>query len=113
MNHDFCMKWRIRTTMEFNRIYLGGQRLLGYFYLLYFQNNNLGYPRLGVVASRKNLKKAVIRNRSKRIVKEQFRLQKHRLPSIDIVFIAKSQLKEARKQELHKCVNELFNQLIM
>ncbi|WP_309567560.1 ribonuclease P protein component [Coxiella-like endosymbiont] len=51
------MKWRIRTTMEFNRIYLGGQRLLGYFYLLYFQNNNLGYPRLGVVASRKNLKK--------------------------------------------------------
>ncbi|WP_309567561.1 ribonuclease P protein component [Coxiella-like endosymbiont] len=46
-------------------------------------------------------------------MKEQFRLQKHRLPSIDIVFIAKSQLKEARKQELHKCVNELFNQLIM
>lgn len=113
MNHDFSTSWRIRTTAEFHRVYFGGQRLLGRYYLLYFENNNLGYPRLGVVASRKSLKKAVMRNRAKRIVKEHFRFQKDRLPSIDIVFIAKSRSEEASKKELHECVNRLFNQLIM
>ena len=110
---DLSKNWRIRTTTEFQHVYLGCKYLSGSYYLLYYWNNNFGYPRLGVVASRKSLKKAVMRNRVKRIVKEDFRVQKHLLPSMDIVSIAKFRSGEASKKELHECINQLFNQLII
>lgn len=113
MKNSFSIMWRIRTTSEFRKIYSEHQFLSGLYYVLYFQSNNLGYPRLGVVASRKSLKKAVIRNRVRRIVKEDFRLHKFRLPSIDMVFIAKSISTGSSKKELHECVHILLNQLIM
>ena len=113
MKHDFSKNWRIHTTTEFHRVYSARQRLSGYYYLLYYRNNNFGCARLGVVASRRSLKKAIMRNRARRIVKEGFRIQKYHLPSIDIVFIVKSRSMEASKKELHECINQLFHQLII
>ena len=113
MSCNFSKNWRLRTTTEFQHVYLGYQYLSGRYYLLYYSNNNFGYPRLGVVASRKSLKKAVMRNRVKRIVKEDFRIQKHQLPSMDMVSIAKFRSGTASKKELRECINQLFNQLII
>lgn len=113
MSYNFSKNWRIRTTPEFQRVYSEYQSLSGHYYFLYYWNNNFGYSRLGVVASRKNLKKAVMRNRVRRIVRENFRLQKHRLPPIDIVFIAKFRSGRANKKELHQCTNQLFYQLMV
>ncbi|WP_264435768.1 ribonuclease P protein component [Coxiella endosymbiont of Dermacentor marginatus] len=113
MNYNFSKNWRIRTTAEFRRVYSECQILSGHYCFLYYWNSNFNYSRLGVVASRKNLKKAVMRNRIRRIVKENFRLQKHRLPSVDIVFIAKFRSGEASKKELHECINQLLHQLII
>ncbi|MFW0094912.1 MAG: ribonuclease P protein component [Coxiella endosymbiont of Haemaphysalis qinghaiensis] len=113
MNYNFSMHWRIHTTTEFYRVYSRGWRLSGHYYLLYYRNNSFDYPRLGVVASRKSLKKAIIRNRARRIVKENFRLKKDLLYSMDIIFIAKSQSRGASKKELNECISQLLNQLIM
>ena len=42
-------------------------------------------PRLGLVIGKKQLKRAVDRNRVKRIVREQFRRQRVMLPAYDLV----------------------------
>lgn len=47
--------------------------------------NEQGAPRLGLVVARKTLRRAVDRNRIKRVVRESFRLHRADLPPRDIV----------------------------
>lgn len=49
-----------------------------------------GRPRLGLAVSRKVSKRAVVRNRIKRIVRESFRLRRGSLPAVDVLVIARS-----------------------
>ena len=49
-----------------------------------------GRPRLGLAVSRKVSKRAVARNRIKRVVRESFRLRRTRLPAVDVLVIARS-----------------------
>lgn len=42
-------------------------------------------PRLGLVVAKKLLKRAVDRNKVKRVVREQFRLQLAGLPALDLI----------------------------
>ena len=65
--------------------------------------NNLGHARLGLAISKKKARKAVSRNRLKRIVRESFR-QRHDLPAVDIVVLA-------GKQAVHADNSRLFASL--
>ena len=112
MEYHFSSDWRIRTTAVFQYVYSKRQRLSGRYYLLYYLDNNIGHSRLGVVASKRSVKKAVIRNRVRRMVKEVFRRKKNRLPSFDLIFIAKARASEANSRELYKCINRLLEQLV-
>ncbi len=61
-----------------------------------------GPTRLGVTVSRK-VGSAVIRNRIKRLIREAFRLQRHRLPqTLDLVVVAKRAAREATYAELER-----------
>jgi ribonuclease P protein component len=51
--------------------------------------NDKGYARLGLAISKRKVRKAVARNRIKRLVRESFRLNQANLPAADIVVLAK------------------------
>ena len=51
--------------------------------------NGLSYPRIGLAVSRRVSKKAVQRNRIKRLIRESFRQRRHQLGAVDYVVIAK------------------------
>ena len=55
--------------------------------------NELGTPRLGIAASQK-IGNAVVRNRTKRLIRELFRVHKP-LKAIDIVVIPRREMAEA------------------
>lgn len=61
---------------------------------------DLGHPRLGLAVSRKTARRAVGRNRIKRIVREAFRHGYDALPSADIVVISRPPAAEASNQTL-------------
>ncbi len=63
--------------------------------------NQLGYPRLGLAIAKKHVPTAVARNRIKRIVRENFRLQQHELGGIDIVVLAQSGAADQSRSDLH------------
>ncbi|MDE3401276.1 MAG: ribonuclease P protein component [Coxiella burnetii] len=111
MEKGFSVGWRIRTTAEFRRMYAARQRIIGRYYLLYYRENEIKHSRLGVVASKRNVRKAVWRNRVRRVVKEAFRIRKKDLPAFDIVVVAKASSVEADNKELYECINKLFTQL--
>ena len=57
--------------------------------LLLARFNSFDHPRLGVVVAKKQIKLASQRNRIKRLTRENFRLQQHRLLNLDIVVLVR------------------------
>lgn len=53
------------------------------------KSNSLGYARLGLAVSKKQARRAVQRNRLKRLIRESFRIHQHSLPAWDYVVFAK------------------------
>ena len=112
MLQGFSKKCRLRTKAEYQRVFTRRKRLFGRFCVLYYQRNELGCPRLGIIVSKHNVRHAVLRNRLKRQVRELFRLIQKDLPAVDIVIIAKSGAGQASKRELQQCLKELMKQLV-
>jgi ribonuclease P protein component len=82
-------KCLLRKSAEFEQVYKQGKRLYGENFALIYQQNTLGYNRLGISVHRQ-IRGAVKRNRIKRIIRESFRLNREQYPSsADIVFTVK------------------------
>lgn len=75
------------------------------------QPNSLAYPRLGITVSKRNARLAVQRNQIKRIIRETFRLQQHKLAGFDIIVIAKFSVTELDKAALGELCNYLWRKL--
>lgn len=58
-------------------------------FLLLARFNDQTRPRLGLVIGKKSVRRAVARNLIKRVMREQFRLQQHALPDMDLVLLAR------------------------
>ena len=80
---------RLRVPAEFQAVFKTGRRLSStHFRLFAWLRDEPAAPRLGVAVSRKVDKRAVGRNRLKRIAREYFRGESARLPPGDFVLIA-------------------------
>ena len=69
-------------------------------------------PRLGLAISKKNAKRAVDRNRIKRIIRESFRQNLQALPTIDLVVMAKPMAKNVENQQIFRSLQQHWNKLI-
>lgn len=86
---------RIRKQRDFIRLYRKGNRFRGTYFTLVYLPNDLGYSRLGVVASRK-VGNAVARNKAKRWMRALFRRNKPKLCApLDLILIAKPHMRKA------------------
>ncbi|MGO2391243.1 MAG: ribonuclease P protein component [Halomonas sp.] len=70
-----------------------------------------GYPRLGLIVSKKNVKRAVDRNRFKRLVRESVRLRQDHLPSVDIVVLARRGVQDIDNDTLHRQLYGMWKRL--
>jgi ribonuclease P protein component len=109
----YCLDFnkKIRNRQVFDQVFKKGKRLYGRHFLAYYRRNELPYARIGIISSKRNVRKAVDRNRIRRIIKEQFRLNQLDLPNMDIVFISKKGIGEVENKELHQCVIKLLQKI--
>ncbi len=80
-------------------------------FLMLAATTDLGHPRLGLVISKKNCRKAVDRNRIKRVVRETFRLAQTELASLDVVFLARKGLDQLDPAEQTRLLRDSWQRL--
>ena len=80
---------RLRRAADFAAL-RHAERWQGRHFLLRWRTGPEGHARLGLAVSRKVSKRAVERNRIKRVVRESFRNGREGLPALDILVIARS-----------------------
>jgi ribonuclease P protein component len=80
---------RLRRAADFAALRTVSGRLGGRCFLLRFGNNDVDTARLGLAISKRCSKRAVDRNRIKRLAREAFRRIRPDLPHVDILVMAK------------------------
>lgn len=114
MANGACLKPHARLLKpdEFSRVFKQAIRSSDRMLTILAAENNLSHPRLGLAISKKNAKRAVDRNRIKRIIRESFRQNQSILPMVDLVVMAKPQTKSATNSELFASLEHHWNKLI-
>lgn len=78
-------------------------------FLLLARFNGLSHPRLGIIVAKKNIRHAVNRNRTKRLIRETFRHKQHQIPAIDAIVLARRGSEELSNDSLREILNGLWN----
>ena len=80
---------RLCRAGDFAALRQASGRFGGRCFSVRYRPNELGLARLGLAISKRVSKRAVDRNRIKRLVRESFRRIRHDLPAVDMVVMAR------------------------
>jgi len=92
----------LRRSKDFERLLKGGKRVRFESFDVVYGSNDFGYSRVGYIVSKKISKKAVVRNRVKRLFREYFRYNKSLFGSKDIIFICKRNISAWKPDTIEK-----------
>ena len=98
----FPRAFRLTRARDFERVFAGAFRSTGEGVRVLARANGQGCARLGLAISRRRVRKAVCRNRLKRVIRESFRHHCPELGSLDVVVLARSGLDRIGNSELHR-----------
>jgi len=102
---------RMRRPAEFRRVYAVGKRLGNEFFTVNAQANGLTCARLGMSIAARILRRAVDRNRVRRLIRESFRVNQLSLPPLDIVIGARAGVLTADNARLSSALEKLWQKI--
>ncbi len=102
---------RLLKAAEYSRVFKNPLRSSDRLLTILAVTNDLDHARLGLAISKKNAKRAVDRNRIKRLIRESFRLHMPDMPAIDLVIMAKPGTKHAENQQILQSLQQHWNRL--
>jgi len=102
---------RMRRPAEFKHVYAVGKRLSSEFFTVNAQPNGLACARLGLSIAARILRRAVDRNRVRRLIRESFRVHQLNLPPLDIVIGARAGVLAADNPSLRVALEKLWIKL--
>ena len=74
-------------------------------------SSEFDHPRLGVVIAKKNVKRAVARNRYKRVIRDDFRHRQQLLGTLDCIVIVYKGASELTQYEFRQCLEKQWHRL--
>jgi len=109
--NQFPRELRLLTPSHFSFVFENAIPVSSPQFTLLARYNDLEYPRLGITIAKKRVKKAVQRNRIKRIIRETFRHKAKDLPNVDIIVIGKSGCDNLSNEELNQLLGKSWQRL--
>lgn len=106
----FPQRVRLLTPAQFDRAFKQGRRLHQGPLSVVMAANTLDHPRIGFALAKKFAKRAVQRNRLKRLLRERFRHEQHRLQAMDLVVFLRAPVPAGDQAETD-AVNQLWTKL--
>jgi len=85
LGRTFSRELRLLTAEQYSHVFADARRFGNQSFTLLVRLNDQDHPRLGLAIAKKSAKRAVDRNRIKRLLRESFRNRQHQLPPIDII----------------------------
>ena len=109
----FGKKSRLLGASDFQPVFKNARFKVSCQHLLVLAvSGSIDNPRLGLVIAKKNVARAVDRNRVKRILRESFRHNQGLLPALDIVILARSGIGALGKAVLRSKIEKLWQDLL-
>jgi ribonuclease P protein component len=104
---DFNKHARLLKKAEFDKVFKKSVKVSNSHFLILIQKTSNQQSRLGLVISKKIDKRAVQRNRVKRIIRESFRNFEH-IENCDYVVLGRPNISNFNNSELFKSLNFLW-----
>lgn len=112
VNQGFPKLSRLLNAKDYSPVFKQPDyRVSNRYFLFLVLGSDTPSSRLGIVVAKKNISKAVQRNRIKRIIRETFRANKFDLGTIDLVVLARKNLDLLSSKEIHAQLETLFKEL--
>ena len=107
----FPREARLLDGASYAQVFKRNQRLNNRYWIVLVHRSGLEGSRLGLAIAKKRAKRAVDRNRIKRIARESFRQNRVLLNGLDMVVMNKDQAKTATRVELRQSLDMLWVEL--
>lgn len=108
----FGPEYRLLTPAQFKAVFDGATcKASGPSLLMLARTNSCEHARLGLVIAKKSVRRAVDRNKVKRIARESFRAHRAQLGNLDIVVLARKGLGELDNAALHALYESMWRRL--
>ena len=109
--HQFDRGRRLTSAQDFSHVFDEPVKSADQYFTLLARLNNQDTPRLGLAISKKNTRRAVDRNKLKRLARESFRLNQSRLTNIDVVVMAKRNAAVQPNDVLFDCLDKHWKKI--
>lgn len=104
---------KLTRAEEFRRVLAGPLRLSKRSFVLRAESSTSVDARLGLIASRKAARRAVDRNRAKRLAREAFRAARETMPAVDVILQLKNDMRDRSNASVRDELDTLLRDLTM
>lgn len=102
---------RLKKKKDFEKVFKEGKAAKGSFLFLRHLKNGRGLPRIAFIVSSKVSKKAVVRNRIRRVLSETAGAELKNIGPTDIVIMADKKIIDIPKEEIGRDLKETLKKI--
>ena len=107
----FPRSTRLTRAADYRSVFQANTRISDDCFTLLYAKAGTGHSRLGLAVAKKQIKRAVDRNRLKRLIRESFRLHQKRLPEVDVVVMVRYKILQLSNRDIFERLHNLWGRI--
>lgn len=107
----FLRQQRLSSPSEFKAVFQANKKRFLPYLAVFSKLNDKDYARIGIVVSKRNVRKANQRNLVRRIIRESFRFNQMLLTNLDIVVVVYQPYSLLSKKEMRRVMDEYWKKI--
>ncbi len=108
LKHGFPRSTRLLTAGDYSQVFKQNKRYSDNYWTILVRRDDSRPTRLGLAIAKKRAKRAVDRNKLKRVAREAFRYQQSTLAGLEMVVMNRDAATKASTAELRASIDALF-----